>query len=452
MTYTRLEYGSKGDDVKTVQSTLNSKGYSLDVDGSYGPKTQAAVKDYQSKNNLSVDGVVGNQTWSSLLGSSSTEASSTANSSLNTGYTPSSTVQDAQAKMEQAEASKPVSYTSQYDAQIQQLLNEVVNPEAFSYNPNNDSTYLQYRDQYTQNGKLAMEDAIGQAAALSGGYGNSYAQSVGQQTYNQYMSELANKIPELEELAYSRYQNELASKQNALNALMDVENTDYSRYKDLLDQYYTELDYATNRYNTISTEDYNKYIDSRNYDYQLARNAIDDQRYADEWAYQKERDAVSDSQYAEELAYQQARDAVSDEQWNKLNELSTSSGSTGMTEQELLSAYNEAVETAAKYPDSKEAQAVVSYLASQLGFNQNTSVTGVDPDGTKVGPTFSSVIVMRAKQAYKEGGGKALLNYLDNEQGIMGGNVSEDDETVAYLIRLITGMTMSEFMKTYGDV
>lgn len=61
-----LQYGSKGDDVKALQTTLNGLGYSLDVDGAYGPATQAAVKDYQSKNNLTVDGIAGSQTFAAL--------------------------------------------------------------------------------------------------------------------------------------------------------------------------------------------------------------------------------------------------------------------------------------------------------------------------------------------------------------------------------------------------
>ena len=48
-TYKQVGYGSQGEDVKTLQEMLNSSGYSLDVDGVFGSKTQAAVKDYQQK-------------------------------------------------------------------------------------------------------------------------------------------------------------------------------------------------------------------------------------------------------------------------------------------------------------------------------------------------------------------------------------------------------------------
>ena len=49
-----------------MQKILNSQGYNLSVDGIFGPKTEAAVRDYQKKKELSVDGIVGPKTWTML--------------------------------------------------------------------------------------------------------------------------------------------------------------------------------------------------------------------------------------------------------------------------------------------------------------------------------------------------------------------------------------------------
>ena len=65
-----LSYGSRGDEVKRLQTALNAQGYGLSVDGVYGAKTQAAVRDYQSKNSLAVDGVAGPLTQGKLYGAS----------------------------------------------------------------------------------------------------------------------------------------------------------------------------------------------------------------------------------------------------------------------------------------------------------------------------------------------------------------------------------------------
>ena len=69
--YSTVKSGSKGSSVSELQTLLNDKGYDLSVDGIFGSKTQAAVRDYQSKNGLSVDGIVGKNTWNALTGGSS---------------------------------------------------------------------------------------------------------------------------------------------------------------------------------------------------------------------------------------------------------------------------------------------------------------------------------------------------------------------------------------------
>ena len=67
-----LRKGSKGNQVKALQRMLFAMGYSLGTknpcDGDFGAKTDAAVRAYQKDNRLTVDGIVGEKTWSSLLG------------------------------------------------------------------------------------------------------------------------------------------------------------------------------------------------------------------------------------------------------------------------------------------------------------------------------------------------------------------------------------------------
>ena len=63
-----LKTGDKGSAVEKLQKLLNAKGASLEADGVFGPKTLAAVIEYQKKNKLEIDGVVGPLTWGSLMG------------------------------------------------------------------------------------------------------------------------------------------------------------------------------------------------------------------------------------------------------------------------------------------------------------------------------------------------------------------------------------------------
>ncbi|OKH28313.1 hypothetical protein NIES2101_43650 [Calothrix sp. HK-06] len=62
-----LKLGAQGDDVKHLQQDLNLLKYGLlTVDGDFGTKTETAVKHFQSNNKLTVDGIVGAQTWQAL--------------------------------------------------------------------------------------------------------------------------------------------------------------------------------------------------------------------------------------------------------------------------------------------------------------------------------------------------------------------------------------------------
>jgi putative chitinase len=57
-----LKVGSKGEDVKKLQSFLG-----LGADGSFGPGTEKAVKNWQSANGLTPDGLVGDGTWAKMF-------------------------------------------------------------------------------------------------------------------------------------------------------------------------------------------------------------------------------------------------------------------------------------------------------------------------------------------------------------------------------------------------
>ena len=66
LTESTLRKNAKGESVKWLQYELNKHGYGLAVDGSFGAKTEAAVKDFQKQNNLVVDGICGKNTFGKL--------------------------------------------------------------------------------------------------------------------------------------------------------------------------------------------------------------------------------------------------------------------------------------------------------------------------------------------------------------------------------------------------
>lgn len=136
--------------------------------------------------------------------------------------------------LKESEYSLP-EYTSSYDEQISQIYNKIVSREPFRYDPMSDSLYGHYREQYTQLGRRAMRDSMGQAAALTGGYGSSYAQQVGQQEYDSYLQRLGEVLPELYSAAYQRYRDQGQSMEEEYQRLLAMEQTEYGRYRDKVD-------------------------------------------------------------------------------------------------------------------------------------------------------------------------------------------------------------------------
>ena len=94
------------------------------------------------------------------------------------------------------------------DAELERLYAAITGRPAFSYDPASDPVYNSYAQSYRRRGRLAMRDTMGQAAALTGGYGSSYAQSVGRQQYDSYLQSLGEALPELYGMAWQRYNAE----------------------------------------------------------------------------------------------------------------------------------------------------------------------------------------------------------------------------------------------------
>ena len=173
----------------------------------------------------------------------------------------------------------PRTYASQYAKAI----TDYVNRGKFNYDFNADPIYNQYKDQYTRQGNLAMKDTMGQAAALTGGYGNSYAQTAGQQVYNQYMQGLNDIVPQLYESAYSRYNQEGQDMLNRASLLGEADNAEYQK---LLQDY----SIAADELNTAAS---------------LERAYASDALAREQFEYQKAQDEIANQLAREQFALSQ---------------------------------------------------------------------------------------------------------------------------------------------------
>jgi hypothetical protein len=190
------------------------------------------------------------------------------------------------------------------------MIGRILNREKFTYDINSDALYQQYADQYKNLGKLAMQDTMGQAAAMTGGYGNSYAQSVGQQAYQGYLSQLNEMVPELYGMALDQYNREGQEMYNQYGLLSDQEQQDYGRYQDSYNKWLAERDYAAGRYDSERNFDYGKYVDDRNFDYGV---------YADDrnQAYSEYLDAVQQAQWGAQFDENVKQNAIGNQQWQQ---------------------------------------------------------------------------------------------------------------------------------------
>lgn len=260
-------------------------------------------------------------------------------------YTPSDAVIQAQNLLNQQQANKPSAYQSTWQQQTNDTLQQILNRKPFTYDLNSDALYQQLTDQYVSQGRMAMMDTVGQTAALTGGYGNSYSQNAGQQAYHGYLQQLNAQVPELYQMALDQYNQEGQDLMDRYALLGAQEEQAYGRYMDQLDAYYAERDRLQSLYDAERDYDYGKWADERNF------------------AYQQERDAAADAQWQAE--YDEAI-----RQWNALHGGSSGgSGGRGNTDYSDMSSAD--VRSALiKYGSPEEAEAAADKLVAK----------GADPD------------------------------------------------------------------------
>lgn len=255
---------SAGDEVVTGGGTYRITG--VNADGSY--QSQVSNKAQTTKNYKGQY----TQRQSPLLSQGVSGYTQNRLNGLEGGYTPGSAVQQAQAYLNQVQSRRPGSYESQWDGELTELYNRIANRKPFSYDLGTDPVYQQYREQYQRQGRLAMQDTMGQAAALTGGYGSTYGEQVGQQAYNAYLQNLNDIVPDLYNAAYNRYRDEGTDLYNQYGLLSDRENQAYSRYRDTVNDYYSDLSDARSAYDSAYSRDYNQWSDQLSYWSQKAAN------------------------------------------------------------------------------------------------------------------------------------------------------------------------------------
>lgn len=300
-------------------------------------------------------------------------------------YVQSDAVTQAQQALQNQQANKPGAYQSQFQNGMNDLMGQIQNRPKFQYDVNSDALYQQVAQNYMQQGQQAMMDTMGQAAALTGGYGNSYAQNAGQQAYNQYLLGLSELVPQYKQMAFQQYQAEGDDLLNRYNLMMQQDESAYARYQDDLNRYYADLDRMQAAYDKERDYDYSRFADDRDFGYG---------KYQDElnYQYKLDRDKIADEQWIQQLMYQQERDKIADKQWQKEYD-------------EMVRQYNENLafqkEQASK--SSSRSSTVSSTPVPKENVTYTYNSVRDDIIAMKANGSSNSEIQETINQAYKEG-------------------------------------------------
>ena len=167
-------------------------------------------------------------------------------------------------------------YQSKWQPQINDAVNQYLKRDQFKYDVNEDALYQQMKDMYVMQGQKAMMDTMGHTTALTGGYGNSWAQGAGQQAYQGYIQQLNDQIPDLYQMALNQYMNEGDQMAQNIGMMMEQDSIDYGQYRDMIaDQQWQE-----------------------SFDYGKSRDEIADQQWRETFDYSKSRDELANQEDA----------------------------------------------------------------------------------------------------------------------------------------------------------
>lgn len=290
--------------------------------------------------------------------------------------------------------------TNKWSQQLEDIYNNIANREKFSYDMNNDAFYKQYAQQYQNNAKLAMENTVAQASALTGGYGNSYAATAGQAMYNQQMEGLNDRATQLYQLALQQYNAE----GDRLNNLYSMTANAYGMEQDRINaeiaeaQWNAQFDEQQRQYNLNMLYNASRALAqdtqwAAGYAFDVGSAIVDNAQWEKSFQYNADRDKVADSQWQQTFDYNASRDLVADEQWQKTFDYNAGRDAVSDSRYQQELAY--------KYASLAQNQAELDEKIRQFNIEKDIVAT---PEGTKpiTGEKSEYQLTAESYKRYKE--------------------------------------------------
>lgn len=196
-------------------------------------------------------------------------------------------------------------YVSPFSGKIDNGISNLENKK-FSYNPESDPAYQAYKKMYNREGDRALKSTLASVSAAQGGV-SSYASQAAQQASNYYAQQLTDKIPELEQLAYQKYQDDYNNDLNLVNLYKTLDDTYYNRFNN--DRYYKmdqdKFDYQKQyNYDTLNSDNYFRGRNADNADLSTAYQGaqLNQNIKSDEWNMLKEKISMGYTPSSAEMA------------------------------------------------------------------------------------------------------------------------------------------------------
>ena len=170
---------------------------------------------------------------------------------------------------------------------LRDIMDKIMNREKFSYDVDTDPLFQQALASAMSSGKQAMQDTIGQASALTGGYGSTYATGAGNQAYNAFIEDAYDNLPQYYQMAMDAYQmegDEMYRQYGMLSAEDDKEynrnitaydatyqhrnqmyNEAYTQHRDSVSDAFAKANLEISEHGQLVSDAYNYYVASSDY-------------------------------------------------------------------------------------------------------------------------------------------------------------------------------------------
>lgn len=281
---------------KTTTSNKNTT-TTKNLNGVDDATTKKATSSFTQSSNVTSADKTANKALSNLESLTSKEdiISQSTWDAINTQFVVPSAVTEADAYLS-SQLEKIQSGKTSYTDQIKDMMSQIQNREKFSYDVDTDPLFQQALASAMNSGKQAMQDTIGQASALTGGYGSSYATSAGNQAYNSFIEDAYNNLPQYYQMAMEAYQMEGDEMYRQLGMLTDADATEYNRNVTAYDATYQHR-------NQIYNEAYTQYRDNKSDAFALANLQLSEhgQKVSDAYNYYNASSNYADTLYSREF-------------------------------------------------------------------------------------------------------------------------------------------------------